>query len=302
MTKKEARIGFEAEAGNCYALIGRFLNRTGNEEVQDISRVWNKDFAAVVPFVGGRSFTRFHGACPTKDMRLDFDIKLKSAGSKVEYQWIAVSWPRAKFPVDMAARSEAWGPEPCSAPMMENVFRNAVPGLLIWSAKGAPALLEGINQGSFMVRSVKRRDHQIDISTATSAWPAKKDLEDSTFHETCSGYEDSMDPLVDKMIQCHQSINKQYAPKYAAARKRRENARTIGARKAASDEIDRLDTAEKKARAAKCGPLEVKVEEAMTAAIERVNDWFLAGQAPAGLPDVPAYVRDVDEGRERFKE
>jgi len=301
LTKKEARIAFEAEVGSCYALIGRFMERTGNEEVGDLDRVWDKNFADVVPFQGGeRNFVRFQGACPTKDIRLSFDIKLKAAGSKVSYQWLVISWKREAFPIEVAARSEVWGPEPCSASMTENSFKHAVPGMLIWSAKGAPYLANGVNQGSYLARNLHRQESVVGVSGATGAWPAKKDLEDIAFYETCHIYQDSMDPLVNTMIKCHQALNKQYHPKYAAANKRLAGARTIGARNAAQAELGRLSDAEGKARESKCGPLEVKVEKSMSAMIERMNDWFLANNTPKDNLDVFSYLRDVAEGRRRF--
>jgi hypothetical protein len=304
LSGKDNKVKVKVQANHCYKLLGRFGNRTGNEEVKDVSPVLGKNVGDVLPTYSvntPNSWMRFDGACPIKDVELTFDVKLAFPGSTADYTWVLVSWPRNAFPVQIAARSEVWGPVPCSGPITESYFKNAVPGLFVWSSEGTPGLIKGINQGSFMIRGVHNNDMQFRISGATVTWPEKKSLPSTEYHESCSGYDDSEDPLVDKMAKCHRGVEKQFNPRFDAAVKRRDNAITLGQHNAAVREIDSLNDQVGKARA-KCAPLEKQVEKAMSEAITRLNDWFLANKpATTEVPDVPRYLSDVYEGRRRFE-
>lgn len=305
LSAKENKVKVKVKANECYTLIGRFNNRTGNEEVKDVSPVLGKNVGDVLPFYSVHNPNRwmsFDGACPIKDLELTFDVKLGFPGSTADYQWVLVSWPRNAFPVEVASRSEVWGPVPCSGPITESFFKNAVPGLFVWSAKGTPALLKGINQGSFQARTVHNEDTSFRIEGATVAWPEQKSLPSTEYHQSCESSYDSEDPLVQKFGKCHLAIDQQFNPRFTAAMNRRDNALTLGQRNAAVREIESLNGQQAKAREQKCGPLEKQVEKAMSESITRLNDWFLANKpATTEVPDVPRYLTDVIEGRRRFE-
>lgn len=305
LSGKDNKVKVKVQANQCYTLIGRFNNRTGNEEVKDVSPVLGKNVGDVMPIYSVHNPNRwmsFDGACPIKDLELTFDVKLAYPGSSADYQWVLVSWPRNAFPVQIAARSEVWGPVPCSGPITESFFKNAVPGLFVWSGKGTPALIKGINQGSFQARTVHNEDTSFRIESATVAWPETKSLPSTEYRQSCASHDDSEDPLVDKFAKCHRAIDKQFNPRYDAAARRRDNAITLGQHNAAVREIENLNGQQAKAREQKCGPLEKQVEKAMSEAITRLNDWFLANKpATTEVPDVPRYLTDVMEGRRRFE-
>lgn len=304
ISTKESKLKVKVQANQCYALYGRFQGRTGNEEVKDVSPILGKNVGDVLPTYGGimgHRWMSFDGACPVKDLELAFDVKLAFPGSTADYTWVLVSWPRNAYPVEIASRTEIWGPVPCSGPITESYFKNAVPGLFVWSGDGTPGLIKGLNQGSFQIRGVHNNDMSFRVSSATVAWPEKKTLPSTEYHESCSGYEDSEDPLVDKMAKCHRAADNQFNPRFSAAHKRRDTAITVGQHNAAIREIDSLKVQYSKA-VEKCAPLEKQVEKAMSEAITRLNDWFLANKpATTEVPDVPKYLSDVYEGQRHFE-
>ncbi|HRE90680.1 MAG TPA: hypothetical protein PK095_16255 [Myxococcota bacterium] len=303
LSTRENKVKVKVQANQCYGLFGRFHDRTGNEEVKDVSLVHGRNVGDVLPIYGGHGnrVTVFDGACPIKDVELTFDVELAFPGSSANYQWVLVSWPRNAFPVEVASRSEVWGPVPCSGPITESFFKNAVPGLFVWSGEGTPGLIKGVNQGSFQIRNVRNEESSIRIDRATVAWPEKKSLPSTEYRQSCSGHDDSEDPLVDKLAKCHRGIDKQFDPRFSAANKRRDNAITLGQHNAAVREIDSLKAQYSKALV-KCEPLEKQVEKAMSESITRLNDWFLANKpATSEVPDVPRYLSDVYEGRRRFE-
>lgn len=305
ITTKSGKVSFKAQKGKCYAYVGRFGARTGNEKVKDIDRVWGKDFAETIAFThwvpSEVPWERFDGACPTKDTTLTWDVTLDTPGSKVDFRWVAIEWPRDAFPVQIAARAHAFGATNCSAAQTISAWQNHIPGLLVWTDNGVPMLIRESDQGSLRGDVHNEKETAVRISRATLAWPEKRSLPEPKYFQQCASYEDSIDPIVDKFVKCHRNIDKQFGPKYQAANKRKDTALTLGAHNAAVRELENLGVAEGKARESQCGPQEKKIEAAMTDAITKLNDWFLAGQTEPNQPDVPAYLREVDEGSARFK-
>ncbi len=306
ITSKAGKVSFKAQKGKCYAFLGRFAQRTGNENVGDIDRIWGKDFAETIAFThwaggGERSWERFDGACPTKDMTLNWNLTLETPGSKVDYRWVAVEWSRDAFPVQIAARANAFGATNCSAAQTLMAWQNHVPGLLVWKEDGEPLLITDKGNNGFRGDSHNEKETGVTFSEASLAWPEKRTLPEPKYYQQCATYEDSIDPIVDKFAKCHRSLDKTFGAKWTAAQKRRDTALTPGAYNAAVRELESIEVAAGKAREAQCGPQENKIEKAMSDAILKLNDWFLSGQTEPNQPDVPAYMRDVAEGAKRFK-
>ncbi|MFT7578840.1 MAG: hypothetical protein ACI9MR_000501 [Myxococcota bacterium] len=294
---KKQKLKFKTKKNHCYLRLERWIAEKGDSN--DVSWQNEKTFTPVQRFYFrddlGWNWVRESGFCTNKAMTMTEAGKLAFAGTKNGLRYLVLEWSKEEFPLFMAQNVKPVNWDKCDPQRFYNRWANSIPGLVAYEGE-MPILL-----GSVKVRLKSRAGHGDGHNDdKLSSVPPKKVVmrKFNGLGHSCWSPETTGGKLAQKHGLCERKIYQKYNPKFAAANKSKDRARTIGALKAANKKIDRLSGAQGTELHRKCEPIQKKIKAAMSKQNDRLFDLFSSTPPPARL-DVVKHLIEQAEGTKR---
>jgi|GEM_PF-3033890 len=283
---KKQTIKLAAKKDWCYAILMHFDEPGARSDLDYQNETKMRKVLRFYDEDTLKPWQRMNGFCANEAFKMDLSGELEFTGSTNTQRWVAVGWPRDEFPASLALHIRPWI-DACDSIQYEESWLRPIPGT---------------------VKS--RQPGDIKSWEPTYAGEQKCAIMPGT----------RTNPDANAFGKCVATLDKQYAPKFSAAIKARDDARTVGAHKAAVKRIDRLESAKAKALDSRCGPTYKKIQKAFATSVDKVAD-AMKGQAysdhvdrakrkadeeaaqmrPRNAEGVPDKLRDRDDRRSRMR-
>ncbi|MBM4395095.1 MAG: hypothetical protein FJ087_05340 [Deltaproteobacteria bacterium] len=286
---KALAVSFQAKADHCYWVAGRWKVYTGGEEARmDFSTKGNASAIQEWHFWRNMRWAKNGGVCVTADLPVTAGGELKFAGTSNALRYAVIAFPRAKFPMWIAADMSISTPDFCDSAAWKALWQNPIPGTLVWGEKEPYVVSsnDGLDSVWLTVRTLTGSESRIQKHGVRGKAPASRAVKTQFAFRRC--HSESTDPEAKKLAACHDGIDKKYGPQYDKWGKEKEYAKTISQYQNAKQKLDQLGEQEEKERTSKCGAIEAKIskrcEETFNALVDEVT-----GKGPSSALDTPAY-------------
>ncbi|TNF25143.1 MAG: hypothetical protein EP329_23645 [Deltaproteobacteria bacterium] len=283
--KKQA-IGFAAKAGWCYAILLHFDEPGADSDLDFKDETKMRKVLRFYDDDTLKPWQRLNGFCANEAFKVDLGGPLTFTGTKNVQRWVAVGWAREQFPASLSLHIRPWIDE-CDPIQYEESWLHPIPG------------------------TVKNRQPG-DIKEWKPSYAGEGQCAIMPGTRT--------NPDANKYGKCVAAVTSSYAPKFRSAAKARDDARTVGAHKAAQKRLDALETAQANELTRKCDPTLDKIRKAFEKSVDKVAD-AMKGEAysdhvdrakrkadeeaghmrPRNKAGEPDKLRDRDDRRSRMK-
>ena len=261
---KAQKIAFKAQKDWCYLVITHFDERGAEEDLDFKDETKMRKALRFYDDETLKPWQRAGGFCANDAFAVDYGGKLTFTGTTNTQRWVAVGWPRDKFPASLAGRVRVWIDE-CDPVQYEERWLRPIPGTVDVRQPG----------------DVKSWDKVFASASQCAIMPGTRTNPDANAYGACV-----------------ERIYKSYAPRFNAAAKARDTAPTPGAYNAAVAKLDALGTQQEAELERSCGPTLKKIQGQFDAAVDRVADG-MKGQAYSDHVDRAKRAADEGAGRAR---
>lgn len=261
---KKQSIGFAAKKDWCYAILLHF-DVAGADS--DLDYKDETKMRKVLRFYDDdtlKPWQRLNGFCANEAFKVDLAGPLTFTGTKNVQRYVVVGWARDAFPASLSLRIRPWIDE-CDPIQYEESYVHPIPGTVNNRQAG----------------DIKKWEPAYASEGQCTIMPGTR-----------------TNPDANKFGKCMEALHKRFAPKYAAAIKAKETARTPGAYDAAVKRIQGIDAAKEKDYERSCRPTFEKIRKDFSKAVDRVAD-AMTGQAYTDHVDRAKRKADEAAGHQR---
>ncbi|PKN56412.1 MAG: hypothetical protein CVU56_16380 [Deltaproteobacteria bacterium HGW-Deltaproteobacteria-14] len=261
---KKQSISFAAKKDWCYAILLHFdvAGADSNLDYKDETKM-----RKVLRFYDDdtlKPWQRLNGLCANEAFKVDLAGPLTFTGTKNVQRYVVVGWARDAFPASLPLRIRPWIDE-CDPVQYEESYVHPIPGTVNNRQAG----------------DIKKWEPAYASEGQCTLMPGTR-----------------TNPDANKFGKCMEALHKRFAPKYAAAIKAKETARTPGAYDAAVKRIQGIDAAKDKDYERSCRPTFEKIRKDFSKAVDRVAD-AMTGQAYTDHVDRAKRKADEAAGHQR---
>lgn len=277
----EMKVRFKAEAGWCYTMAVRWKIATGGEKINDFA--WSAKGGNTplqryslhqqrVPW----PWTR--GTCVTKATTITAAATLEFAGTRNGLRYAIVGWAKPDFPLQQALYSTTWKGDVCNADHWAKLWTDPIPGSIVYHGK-EPFLVTSTSRAGQLwltLMDASGRDNTRARKTEiTSKPPGQIAFRTQWSKPGCPGssWAEGKDSI--KLAKCRDGVEAKYIKLYDAAERARDNARTIGAYRAAIARLERLEDQEVTEYRKRCDPVENKIAKQLQATFNAIVDRYM---------------------------
>ncbi len=278
---KAMKLRFKAKAGWCYTMPVKWATATGGEDIDDFA--WSAKGGNTplqryslsqerVPW----PWTR--GTCVTKATTITASATLEFAGTRNGLGYAVVGWPKADFPLHQALYMTTWRGDACNAPYWPKLWTDPIPGSIVYHGK-EPYLITSTSRAGQLwltLMNAAGRDRTRARKTEVSSTPPAGVAFRTQFSApSCPGIAYAEGKQSIKLAKCKDSVGAKYEKLYDAAERAQETARTLGAYRAATARLDRLEDQEVSEYQRRCVPIEKKIEAQLQKTFDAIVDAYM---------------------------
>ncbi len=298
---KKLKFVVKAKANWCYATLGRWESISGSED-SDLKWKYGKSYSKVQEFRVRKKeqvpWGTASGFCTTKATKVTRKGTLKFSGSTNKLHYVVVGWPREKVPMFVAAHANAIMVDPCDPKGWYTLWTHPVPGTFAYS-DNEPVLWTFRDDNHKEAFTAAGINGLSGLARMKSKAPEKRAFKKAEWvFRGCYPKGVGYDSQGIKYETCMRKITNQFIPKFNAANKARDKARTQQARKRAEKKLTSLRFAKSAKEKKKCGPTRNKITKRMNKVYSKIVDWHAKNEIKIDI-DVMQYVQAQKEGKGR---
>lgn len=278
---KKMKVSFKTKKNWCYTMVSRFATHTGGEEINHFSFDAKGGNTPLQEYNSYREmsydYQRVSGVCTTKPVSVTATADLKFAGTKNGVRYVVVGWPKDKFPTFQATYMGVYGGDSCDTEAWDQLWTNPVPGSIVYSGNEPFILTSPDRAGQMwvtMMNATRRNSVRAQKQNLSSKPQGAVAFRTQFEFRGCPSLEYAKHKDSIKLGKCHQKIDKKYQKPWDRAQRERENAKTLGALKAAEAKLERLREKDAKDRRKLCAPIEKQIKKKWQKTFDRIVDAY----------------------------